>query len=798
MGTFGTGTEYAYDSMGRVIRTQEATRNIPWSSGFSAVYDLEGNLSSLTYPDGRQITQVWDGAGHLATVTSPAAGQSGGFTYLSGPSSVGGVAYTADGAESAFVLGAGIVQSNTYNNRLQLCQTQVGTVLPGSSQATSVLNKNYFHALTPETLCQNATGNNGNIWSIADIQKPTLSQSLTYDSLNRLLTASSTDYVQINNRFDSFGNMILQNNNKSPLSYSINPLTNQLLRNNTDFQYDAAGNLQVVVNAFATETYSSNALGQLEAAYSGNDPKNFYYYNANDLRSTKTVGTSSIDYEYFNGQLMAELSSDGTWTDHIYANGKKIASASNSDVRSHLSGIIPASGPTPFAQCSMAAPLYPVKTGDQLAFRMYERNASAGVSLLYGDGTNSDASCGTDQYGECLKQEATAGSWVNRVVNLGAIANGKTLNSLILWNNAGAPTGQFDVMIADMSITSLDGTVTQLIGETATGAYSSNGSSGITSLSCVSEKVKNTADFAGVPQTIRYYLGDQVDTAQLELTSGGWPIWKGEFNPFGGEIDPQTTSNNYKFTGKERDTESGFDYFGARYYGSDVGRFISPDRTITSRELANPQSWNKYSYTFNNPLKLVDPDGLWPAPTHHEINHDVFMSKVGAHGVAVLNRASDRADSFFGGGQRADQSKAHSMTNGDSIYGTGMAADKRAAAYADTYNFIFGEISQAVSSQLAYEAKGGTGYSDDALTHFGYAAHAVEDGTSPEHVGEQPWYGYSNMASDYQHYQQEKHDALGQTPRGSEALYQARVQAAAYWQYFNQQLEQQRLRQKNK
>jgi RHS repeat-associated protein len=43
-------------------------------------------------------------------------------------------------------------------------------------------------------------------------------------------------------------------------------------------------------------------------------------------------------------------------------------------------------------------------------------------------------------------------------------------------------------------------------------------------------------------------------------------------------INPQgTTDNHYKFTGKERDAESGLDYFGARYYASSMGRFMSPD-----------------------------------------------------------------------------------------------------------------------------------------------------------------------------------------------------------------------------
>ncbi len=66
-----------------------------------------------------------------------------------------------------------------------------------------------------------------------------------------------------------------------------------------------------------------------------------------------------------------------------------------------------------------------------------------------------------------------------------------------------------------------------------------------------------------------------------------------------------------RYTGKERDTESGLDYFGARYYGSTMGRFMSPDPIkLTDERLLNPaNTLNLYSYTANNPLKYVDPDG---------------------------------------------------------------------------------------------------------------------------------------------------------------------------------------------
>jgi RHS repeat-associated protein len=56
-----------------------------------------------------------------------------------------------------------------------------------------------------------------------------------------------------------------------------------------------------------------------------------------------------------------------------------------------------------------------------------------------------------------------------------------------------------------------------------------------------------------------------------------------------------------KFTGKERDAETGLDYFGARYLSSPQGRFTSPDPLLNSGRPEIPQSWNRYSYTLNNP-----------------------------------------------------------------------------------------------------------------------------------------------------------------------------------------------------
>jgi RHS repeat-associated protein len=85
--------------------------------------------------------------------------------------------------------------------------------------------------------------------------------------------------------------------------------------------------------------------------------------------------------------------------------------------------------------------------------------------------------------------------------------------------------------------------------------------------------------------------------------------------PFGDGESCPATPTEHLFTGKERDTESGNDYFGARYFASSMGRFMSPDWSakeddpVPYADLDDPQSLNLYAYVRNNPLTRVDADG---------------------------------------------------------------------------------------------------------------------------------------------------------------------------------------------
>ena len=73
---------------------------------------------------------------------------------------------------------------------------------------------------------------------------------------------------------------------------------------------------------------------------------------------------------------------------------------------------------------------------------------------------------------------------------------------------------------------------------------------------------------------------------------------------------PATTADFRQFTGQELDTETGLDFFQARYLASGLGRFLSPDPGNAGADFTNPQSWNGYGYVLGNPLNSVDPSGL--------------------------------------------------------------------------------------------------------------------------------------------------------------------------------------------
>jgi RHS repeat-associated protein len=110
-----------------------------------------------------------------------------------------------------------------------------------------------------------------------------------------------------------------------------------------------------------------------------------------------------------------------------------------------------------------------------------------------------------------------------------------------------------------------------------------------------------------------YYHTDAIGSVRMVTNTSGAVIARYDFHPFGVEwpqSPPNASPDVRQFTAKERDAETELDYFGARYYRAQSGRFTSVDPVVNvNAALGDPQRWNRYAYAANSPLRNVDPDG---------------------------------------------------------------------------------------------------------------------------------------------------------------------------------------------
>ena len=170
---------------------------------------------------------------------------------------------------------------------------------------------------------------------------------------------------------------------------------------------------------------------------------------------------------------------------------------------------------------------------------------------------------------------------------------------------------------------------------------------------------------SSTPTATLLRITDQVGTLRAREDVGA--NWVGAYGSFPFNDNPNITNapwgippeNDMLFTGKQEDAESGLDYFGARYYNSLRGRFMSPDwadkpETVPYGDLKNPQSLNLYGYLNNDPLSKVDKDGHQACPACEQVVEDYatpYIQKFGDQAVGFLAgvgaAAAAKASGFF-------------------------------------------------------------------------------------------------------------------------------------------------------
>jgi RHS repeat-associated protein len=576
---------YSYDPMGRVTYQTSWTpsNSNVMANPVSASYDLAGDLASLTYPSGRKVTYQYNNAIQPTQVRFDSYnGTSVGYNYLSAAS------YAPIGAPTSLTLGSGVIESASYNDRLQPCNLQAAT------GAFTWLNRTNNFYPTPGTNClPGSGGNNGNVMSIADNLQANRTQTFTYDFLNRISTAQSAatsgaDCWGQSFGYDAWANLLAENVTKcsgTQLSVGVN---SQNRITNSGISYDASGDMLTD----GVNTYTYNADSQILTL---NGSGATYTYDAQGNRVRKDVsGSASTEYVYFNGQVIAEKNvSSGVWTDYIFSGSRRLASANGTNETSISNG-------------SFEQGLTSWSTNGTLVSSA--ANAHSGNNYVLLSSTGAQVGAWRQTVAVNPGDQLTFGGWVYLESGTGGPIGTGGWNGwfLAVYNASGSA----------IAYVSPGGTITLSAWSYESSTYIVP--AGAASVQLYAQVYQPTT----IPTALRvddgflstgtaYYHGDHLGSARALTDTGGNVMWSATYLPFGQEWNPQPTVNHYKFTGKERDSESGLDNFGARYDSSQYGRFMTPDPDSMSGldHLDDPQSLNSYAYARNNPLLYTDPDG---------------------------------------------------------------------------------------------------------------------------------------------------------------------------------------------
>ena len=342
-------------------------------------------------------------------------------------------------------------------------------------------------------------------------------------------------------------------------------------------------------------------------------------------------------------------------------------------------------------------------------------------------------------------------------VDLGA---SYSINNVELWNRTdccGERLANFNVILLDAN-QSVVSTVNYpgQVGTSTTINISGNARYvkvqllGTNYLSLAEVKVWGTT--ASPSSNVHWLVTDQVGTPRMIVDQAGTlaSVKRHDYLPFGEElfapVGGRTAAQGYasgdgvrqQFTSKDRDTETGLDYFGARYYSNQQGRFISVDPSLISAHPSNPQTWNRYSYTYNNPLALIDHNGKWPTSTHNKIVNTAFdtlseskRAKIREGSASVDRNLEKPARLILENTLVEGMAPRHAMTPGSKVRELGSFEAAQKWASNEMYKFIDGKMAQAQKLYQAGENRNGV--NDLALFTFGEGVHPVMDNMSPAH-----------------------------------------------------------------
>ena len=637
-GTINHQAVDGYDALGRVWVNRQVFYSGGQWYGYESrqTFDLAGHVKSLQYPSGHTTNYNYDGAGRLGDNGSNLAftgtlgdGTSRNYASAITYSSLGGM------QEEMFGMTTPLYHKERYNIRGQLWDMRLSTVPyatdPTNGDRGAIVNY-YSNSYTQGG---SGTDNNGNVLRQENYIPGSsyFQDNFVYDSLNRLtsisekLNGTGADSFKQAYIYDPFGNRTIdQTNTTSNLpkpNFGVDTTTNRLTApTGYTMGYDPAGNLTAdTYTGEGTRTY--DAENRMTTAWA-NSQWQSYSYDADGHRARRKVnGTETWQVYGPNGELLAEYApltaALSPQKEYAYRNGQLLITAEKADTV-WIEDSLPAgewhcvcgvneewnwasSNPTPQSGTARdttvvtsglhqqffqnATQILTVNTGDSLA------------AYVYLDGTNMPSELMLQFY------EGRTG-WEHRAY-WGANNIDWGTDGTVSRHHMGAlPVGnQWVRLEIPASQIGLEGT-------TLTG-FALTLYDGKASLDHVGKTITGSA-------LLHWLVTDQLGTPRMIFDQSD-NVSRHDYLPFGEEVPGDfrsgvpsyATGDNLrqKFTGQERDHETGLDYMLARYHANAQGRFASPDSVGGTPY--DPQSLNRYSYVVNSPLNFSDPTGHMPS-----------------------------------------------------------------------------------------------------------------------------------------------------------------------------------------
>lgn len=717
----GTAAQATTSFVYEPVFNQLVTITDPLQHTASFFYDTRGNLVATEDPLGNRVTITYNAAGQVLTITD--ATQSATIQMAYDDGDLASVTNPLNATTSFFNDGVG---------RLVAMTDPMGGITRYSLDAL-----NQITAVTDPRgdSTQFASDPNGKVVSVTDARGQTT--SFAYNIMGRRMSRTDPLGGVETYQYDAAGNLIGLTDRRGKnttfafdglnratfvgygtqagptyestvtVSYdSLNRLTQTVdsIVGTTSRQFDDVQRTMTESSPNGVVTYSFDAAGRRIAMTAGSQNKTNYMYDNADHLTQIVQGTSTVQMTYDSDNRRQTVTlPDGVIVTYGYDLASKITGMSyaiGTTSLGNLTYLYDSNGRRVNVGGSLAQTLLPLSvTG--ATYNANNQLTAWGASNLFYDADGNMTSDGTHAY-----------SWDAR-------------NRLLQIDLGTTASFGYDALWRRVTRTVL-GTNTTFLYDALNIVQEITGANTANSLVAGVDEIFARSDSGGTAS----FLPDALGSTLALADSGGALQTTYSYEPFGTTaVSGAGTTNSFAYNGRQLDA-TGLYYYRARYYDTQIQRFISEDPT------GFDGGTNTFLYAGNSPANANDPMGLWSPPAHDKILEHALSGCATPADIKRIQAASRDFDSRTGG--PVQFSPLHSMRAPDQ-------SAQQALAIRDAY------VQQTLSQATAAEQDGIHGQAMDLL---GEAVHPTMDSTSPIHVDSNgdplPWNNLKSV-DDYFH-----------------------------------------------